>query len=85
LKYGINEETTMRDMKNLFGEPELNGRDEEVKNLRQKGNDVYNYTGSYCYYKDNDDSPYRYSLRIGFKNGKLNYISLDAKIDELKL
>lgn len=79
LKYGINEETTMRDIENLFGKPELRGRDEEVQSIQQKGSAAYSYTGFYnYYYEDNDKSPYRYRLDIGFTKGKLGSISVNT-------
>jgi len=58
LKYGINKKTTMRDIENLFGKPILDGRDEEVENLRRKGSDAYSYTGSYRYGHSNDGHLY---------------------------
>ena len=77
LKYGINEETTMRDIENLFGRPILKGRPEEVQKRRQKGS-RYGYTGSY-YYLYNED-PYVYHLDFEFEKGKLDSIHIKVHV-----
>ena len=85
LKYGINETTTMRDIENLFGKPILDGRDEEVENLKRKGSDAYSYTGSYKYSHRNDGHLYYYLFQFGFNKGKLKYIYIETRIRDEKL
>jgi len=64
LKYGINEETTMRDIKNLFGEP-----------LEAKEGSYY-----YRYSSYNSGGAYVYHLHIYFENGKLYYLEIKINI-----
>lgn len=70
LKYGINEETAIRDIESLFGKP---------KRIQQKRNDTYSYT-IYYYDFDNKDNPYIYFLYFGFRDEKLHSIEIEARI-----
>ena len=74
LKHGINKETTIKDIERLFGKPE------KIENIQRTegylGCDIY-----YCYYVYiNKQYIHRYDLEIGFKNGKLDYLSVFVKM-----
>ena len=69
LKYGINKDTTIKDIEKLFGlHYSGNQQEDDIR---------YDYT-----YKD---GPYLYHLGIGFWKGKLNYISIHININDSKL
>ncbi|MCL1864648.1 MAG: hypothetical protein FWF73_02425 [Spirochaetes bacterium] len=68
LKYGINKDTTIKDIEKLFGN--LGG----VTEIE----DVYEINYYYTY---SDDSPYGYTLKIVFRKGKLDYIDIRMKFD----
>ena len=72
LKYGINNETTIKDIERIFGKP---GYVTEVK-------DVYEID---YYYSYSDDSPYGYRLEIVFKKKKLRSIYVRALFDPYRL
>ena len=66
LKYGFNEETTIKDIDNLFGKPKEHG-------IKRKGNDIKQYY--YCY---SNDGPYVYHLYIRFTDEKLDSIDINT-------
>ena len=71
LKYGINEETTIRDIENLFGRPR------KVQNIQREEND----TASDIHYRyAYSDGPYVYHLSFGFRKEKLNSIGININI-----
>ena len=74
LKYGINEETTIRDIENLFGKPK------KVNKVPKEKGRPYSYTG-YNYFYPNDDK-YLYNLYFRFKEGGLDCISVEVDIDQ---
>ena len=69
LKYGINKETTIKDIKKLFGQPEY-------------FTDVDN---SYIANYSCDNSPYYGRLRITFGDGKLNSMTITINVSEYEL
>ncbi|MCL1864647.1 MAG: hypothetical protein FWF73_02420 [Spirochaetes bacterium] len=72
LKYGINNETTIKDIKSLFGKPYNFTEIEDVYDI--------NY-----YYSFSKGSPYLYHLEIVFRKKKLHSISIDVIFDPYKL
>ena len=73
LKYGINEKTTIRDIENLFGEPE------SVKRGPREDGRPYSFI-DYEYWYSNDDNLYFYRFDLGFRDGKLYSIYIETRI-----
>jgi hypothetical protein len=73
LKYGINKETTMRDIENLFGQPY------EAKIIKRKEKDEED--GAAYYYIYGENNRYVYHFSIGFIKGKLNSMGIDVNIN----
>jgi hypothetical protein len=71
LKYGINKDTTIKDIESLFGKS-------------REFTDVEDSYIIYYSYEDND-GPYYYSLKIAFSNKKLSSISVETRLNTYKL
>jgi len=72
LKYEINNETTIKDIKRLFGKPR------DVTDIE----DVYDIN---YYYSYSHDSPYLYHLEIIFRKGKLSSMYVYTIFDPYRL
>ena len=72
LKYGINNETTIKDIKILFGNPK------DITDIK----DVYDIN---YYYSFSDESPYFYHLEIVFRKEKLDTVHVRVKFDPYRL
>ena len=72
LKYGINKETTIKDIERLFG------NSEDFTDVEDS------YISNYSY-EDNDDSPYFYRLRLAFRKKKLDSLRVVIKLNPYKL
>ena len=77
LKYRINENTTNRDIENLFGKPN------EFEQKKIDGDDYKKY--SYYTSSYNKNSPYYYQLHLRFKGMKLDYINIETRFRAEKL
>ena len=73
LKYGINNETTIKDIERLFGKPD------EIQNIQREKSDARSDV-LYYYYVHEDSVAYVYSLGIGFRKGRYRYISVTINI-----
>ena len=67
LKYGINNETTTKDIEGLFGQPI------KIEDIKKKENEKGNDT-IYYYYRE--DGPYSCLLEFRFRREKLNYMAI---------
>jgi len=72
LKYGINKETTMKDIGILFGLPK------SIQNIQREENDTASDT--IYYYLYSTAGPYVYHFTIGFRKAKLNNINIKNNI-----
>ena len=72
LKYGINNETTIKNMKRLFGKPKDVSEIEDVYEI--------NY-----YYSHKDNIQYLYHLEIVFRKEKLDTVHVRVKFDPNRL
>ena len=76
LKFGIDNETTIKDIERLFGQPK------KIDNIKREKNDE-GINSIYYYFRN--DGAYSYNLDLGFIQKKLNYIRVNICISSWKL